>query len=153
MFRIRYKGPKGKSMLRLEGDYRRMTNKGAEAVARKLEENLVYNILAYQLFWKGTLVDSVHVEKLSRTQLAVNMAFYAWAKQKGHVIPPGVRLPKLIGWARQTMGVRKASAWINKVFTQGHTVIAKPFISDSMDTIKHQILYIMLANLRKVKSK
>ena len=71
MFRIKHSGATGKDMLKLEGDFRRMTEKGAEEVAKTLTDNLIMNISSYNLIWRGYLQDSVHIERMTRNQLAV----------------------------------------------------------------------------------
>jgi len=149
MFRINYKGMTGKQMMKLEGDFRRMTTQGADAIGQKLQGYLVNNALMYNLYWKGNLTESIEVRRINRTQLVVDMAFYSWMLEHGHYIPPGVKLPLLIGWARERMGIVEGNKWIKKVFREGHQVWQKPFISDSIDAIRPQIRLIMAEHLKK----
>ena len=134
--------------MKLEGDFRKMTNQGTDAVAQKLQDYLVNNIIMYQLHWKGYLADSVEVRRMSRTQLIVDMAFYSWMLEQGHYIPAGVRLPLLVGWAREKLGPY-ADMWLKKVFKEGHQVWARPFISDSVNALRPQIKFIMSEHLKK----
>jgi len=136
--------------MKLEGDYRKMTKKGAETIANKTADYLRMNIQTYDLIWKTTLLNSINVKPLTRTQLGINMVFYGFILEKGHLIPAGIRLPTLVGWAREKLGPY-AEAWLKKVYKYGHPVFARPFISDAMDAIEPQIPSIMKENLRQVR--
>ena len=149
MFRIVYKGVSGKELLRLGEDCRRMTEKGAEEVARTLQKYLVDFIFNYQLVWRGWLANSVEVKTLTRNQLIVDMEYWGMFFEKDRMIPPGKTFPLLISWARAKLS--DPERFINIVKKYGHLVEARPFISDAMNTLEPQIVPIMLNNLRRIK--
>ena len=149
MFRIRVKGFGREDMLRLEVNMRKATNRGLEALASKLAEIIRNNILSYSLVWRGTLLDSVKVERVKRSALFVSMVFYSKMLETGHRIPPGVKIPTLIAWARSKLP--NPEAWLKKVFVNGWYVDKRPFISDSLETIKNQIKPILKLYMRQVK--
>lgn len=150
MFRIRHSGVTGKDMLRLEGDFRRMTKAGAEEVATQLTNNLLMNLQAYNLIWRGYLEDSIRIDRVANNQLSVSMDFWGYFFERDREIPPGVKLSLLTAWAR-TRGLSDPVGFINAVWKKGHIVRAKPFISDSLNAIRPQIRPIMERNLKTTK--
>jgi hypothetical protein len=148
--KIRVEGRIGKEWLALGKEYKKLSDNGKLKVAQKLEDLLVQNIYAHNLVWRSNLVDSVGVNLIENDQLAVELKFYAWAIQQGHYIPPSSRLiPILKTWALDKMPERQAYAWLTNVFIEGHRVLARPFISDSMTSLKPQIINIMKKEMRR----
>jgi hypothetical protein len=87
-FRFRRQGATGKDIAKIEGDFRRMTEKGIEEVSKDMVNSLRENILAVRGIWRGDLIDSVEAKKLTRNMIAVKMKYYGWMLDKGHNIPP-----------------------------------------------------------------
>jgi len=152
MIKITYKGLTGKKLMELDGDYRRMTIKGAEEVARTLQKYLVDFIFNYQLVWRGWLANSVEVKPASRTSFIVDMEYWGMFFERDRIIKAsktGRLPPLLVSWARTSGKLYAPEKFLAIVKKYGHIVEARPFISDAMDTIKNQIEPIMLSNLRR----
>jgi len=145
MFRIKLYGTK--EVLKLEGDFRRMTNKGAEAVASKTVDLIRMNIAEYGKIWKGNLFESVKAERIGRTQVAIKMLLYGMFIESGHAIRRGKLPRKLVSWALDKLssvyGESYARAWLKSVSESGHYVYPVPIISDAMNALRPQIPYIM----------
>ena len=150
MIRIYYKGLDGEQVKRLEGDYRRMTEKGIKKVADKTIELMHANIMnakPYPAYWTGALYDSVQAIPITRTQIQIITSTYGSEVEEGHMIPPG-RLPALLSqWAGKKLG-DMAIPWLRKVRREGHAVIGRFFIDNTVRDIGNQIHWIMLENLR-----
>ena len=149
MYRIRVTGAKAKDMFNLGEKYRKLSMQGRDKVAQRLKDLLIRNAEAYGLTWKGRLVDTIDSRPLSDEELEVSLAFYSWAIEKGHKIPAGVNLPLLTAWARDKMGTRIGNAWIAKVKREGHVVLARPFISDSFESLKPMIIPLYEEELKR----
>jgi len=146
-FRVYVKGFGRKEMAKLHLNMRRATIKGMELVAKKTVEYLRRNIQYYQLIWRGLLLDSIKAWRIKRSAIGISTIFYGPLIERGHRIPPGVKLPTLIAWAKAKHP--RPAAFIAKVYREGHWVEPRPFISDAINAISLQVPALMRMKLEQ----
>jgi len=149
VMRIYVKGFGPRELKRLKLNMRRATYRGLETIASKLAEYLRLNIEHFGLIWRGTLLNSIKVQRIKRSALAVSMVFYGPMLEKGHTIPAGKRIPTLVAWARDKLP--EPEAWLRLVYKAGWYVRPRPFISNALDSIIPQIPFLMSLKLKKVR--
>jgi len=150
-FRVYVKGFGRKEMAKLQLNMRRATIKGMELVAKKTAEFLKNNILAYQLIWRGLLIDSIKVHRIKRSAIGISTIYYGPIVDKGHIIPPrAAKSPYLRAWAYAKLPEPKE--WLKKVeagYKVQHPVPARPFIRDAINAISLQVPVLMRMKLEQ----
>lgn len=147
MFRIYVKGFGTREMEKLNLNMRRATYSALDKIASRAVDIIRGNIEAYQLIWRGLLLDSVRAYRIKRSAIGISTIFYGPMLERGHLIPPGKKIPTLVAWAREKLP--SPEIWLAKVYREGHEVKARPFISDSLISIKYIVPEIMKIEIEK----
>jgi hypothetical protein len=146
MYKIRIK-VRGIDFMKMEGDYRKMTTRGTEQIAKKLVDLLKMNVADLDLIWTGRLYDNIIVNAETRTKFDITMPAYGTKFEEPRPIRYASR--ELIAWAYDKLP--RPGKFIQKVKTTGYVVQPRPFISNAMLSLEPQIPFIMLENLRRYK--
>jgi len=153
--KIRTSGANANRIFNLGEKYRKLSIKGKEEVGKRLQELLKMYAEFQGLLWTGKLIDTIEAKPINDEIMEVNLAFYAWAVEKGHYIKPNSRVLGILKkWALtsghfETRG--KALGWINKIKREGHIVPAREFMKPSVDELMPEIKRIYDAEFKKVK--
>lgn len=135
--------------LKKELDMRKATHHGLEDIALKTAELLRTGVIHYGLIWKQTLLNSIKVDRVKRSEINIKTIFYGPIIDAGHAIPAAKRLSLLVGWAREKHP--EPDAWLGRVFERGWVVTPRPFITDAVKSIDPKVEGLMSLKYKQVK--